>query len=303
MSSIYTHYDSNIRRTWLFMTVFLVMFIGVGYLLSYVFQEPGILVFAVLYSVVTSVTSYWFSDRIALRVSRAIPADRGQYFDLYTVTENLAITAGLPMPKLYVIADPAPNAFATGRNKNHAVIAVTTGLLQKLDRQELEGVIAHELSHIGNNDMLISTIAVVLVGALAMISDIGIRVFLGGGGRSRDNEGSGGGGGGIAIVVGIIVLILMPIVGTVIRLAISRKREFLADASGALLTRYPEGLARALEKISSTDAPMQKVSNATAHLYISDPHGKQGAKQFFTKLFSTHPPVEERLKALREGGF
>ncbi len=300
-TSLYTHHDANIRRTWFLMSFFFILLIIVGFGLSYFFEAPEILIVAVIYSVVTSVTSYWFSDRIVLRMTHAVPADRAQYFDLYTVTENLAITAGLPMPKLYVITDPAPNAFATGRNKHHAVVAVTTGLLQKLERNELEGVIAHELSHIGNNDMLIATMTVVMVGTLALVADIATRMILGGAGsRNNDREGQGGGGGGIMIIVGLVIVILMPIIGTMLRLSISRKREFLADASGALLTRYPEGLARALEKISSADMPMQKTNNATAHLFIADPHGLTGAKKFFNKIFATHPPVEERVRALRE---
>ena len=215
-----------------------------------------------------------------------------QYPELWRITENLSITAGLPMPRLHVIDDSAPNAFATGRNKDNAAVAVTTGLLSRLERSELEGVIAHELAHIGNKDILLSTVVVVLVGFIALLSDMFIRMQFWGGGR-RDNK-----GGVVIILIGIALAILTPIVATIIQLAISRKREFLADASGALLTRYPEGLARALEKISHSHDPMKKVSNATAHMYISNPFGGK-AKKGLHKLFMTHPPTEERLAALR----
>jgi heat shock protein HtpX len=241
-----------------------------------------------------NVASYWWSDKIVLSISKARPVKREEFFDLYTVTENLSITAGLPMPKIYVIDDPAPNAFATGRDKNHAVICATTGLLQKLDRQELEGVIAHELSHIGNRDILLMSAVVVLVGFVSIISDIFLRSMWFGGGR-RDNDKEGG---GILAVIGIVFVILSPIIATLIQLAISRRREFLADASGVMLTRYPEGLAKALEKIGSYNMPMKVASNATAHLFISNPFGSKGAK--ISNLFQTHPPIAERIEILRK---
>ena len=227
-------------------------------------------------------------------MSGAKEAKRDEYFDLYTVTENLSITAGLPMPKVYIINDSVPNAFATGRNKEHAVVAVTTGLLQILERNELEGVIAHELSHIGNRDILLQTVVVVLVGFIAILSDMFTR-SLWFGGRDRDNK-----AGGWLMLVGIVLMVLSPIIATLIQLAISRKREFLADASGALLTRYPEGLAAALRKIEAHSRPMKRASNATAHLYISNPFGGEKAKEagFITKMFMTHPPTGERIKAL-----
>ena len=275
------------------MAVFFVIVIALGWILSYLYASPEILWIAVVLSVGMNVWAYWFSDKLALSVSRAKPASREQFFDLYTVTENLAITAGLPMPRLYIIDDPAPNAFATGRNKEHAAIAVTTGLLQRLDRTELEGVIAHELAHIGNRDILISTVVVVLAGFISLIADFFMRSSLVGGGN-RDNR-----AGGILAIVGIVFIILSPIVATLIRLAVSRKREFLADASGALLTRYPEGLASALEKISSHGAPLKSAHQATAHLFISNPFGGQALKGL-GKLFMTHPPAEERIRILRE---
>jgi heat shock protein HtpX len=294
MKSIYTHQDSNIAKTWGLMAVFLVIIIALGYGFSYFYNAPEILYFAVFFSLFMNVFSYWFSDKIALAVSGAKPATREEFFDLYTVTENLCIGAGLPTPKIYVINDSAPNAFATGRNKENSAVAVTSGLLNILDRSELEGVIAHELSHIGNRDILLSTIVVVLVGFIALLSDMFMRMGMFGGG-DRDNKASG-----VIALVGIVLAILAPIVATIIQLAISRKREFLADASGALLTRYPEGLASALEKISKFNMPLKKANNATAHLYISNPFGaNKKTLHGLHKLFMTHPPIDERIKVLR----
>ncbi len=275
------------------MTTFFLVVIGLGYFFSYYYQNPSILYFFATFSIVMNIISYWYSDKIVLSLSNAKPAKKEEYYDLYTVVENLSITAGLPMPKIYVINDPAPNAFATGRDKNHSVVAATTGLLAILDRAELEGVMAHELSHIGNRDMLVSTVAVVLVGFVSIVSDMFMRSLIwGGGDRDSDNKAHG-----ILMIVGIIFAILAPIFATLIQLAISRKREFLADASGALLTRYPEGLANALKKISQYSRPMQAQSSAIAHLYISNPKGvKIGQK--IQGLFSTHPRVEDRVKAL-----
>lgn len=232
-----------------------------------------------------------------LKITGARPATREEYFDLYTVTENLAITAGLPKPKIYIIDDPAPNAFATGRDKEHAVVAATTGLLSVLNRSELEGVIAHELSHIGNRDILLSTVVVMLVGFITLLADFFLRSARWGG---RRDSGGGGRIQGILLLVGVVFTILSPIIATLIQLAISRKREFLADASGALLTRYPDGLASALKKISQYSRPMMKANHATAHLFISNPFGRRdnGSVSFLTKMFSTHPPVEERVRAL-----
>lgn len=291
--NIYSHYDSNIRKTWFFMTMFLIVVMGIGWFFSYLYNDLAILIFAVIFSVLMNVISYWYSDKIVLSVHKAKPVTRQEYFDLYTVTENLSITAGLPMPKVYVISDSSPNAFATGRDKEHAVVCVTTGLLSILDRSELEGVIAHELSHIGNRDILLSTVVVVMVGFIALLSDFFLRSAHFGGGRN--SEGRGGQLQGILFIVGIILAILAPIAATLIQLAISRKREFLADASGVLLTRYPEGLANALRKISASATPMKTANNATAHLFIANPFG---GKSGFKKLFMTHPPVEERVKAL-----
>lgn len=293
--NLYSNQSTNVVKTWVLMGLFLLVIVAIGYFFAYYYNNSAILYIAVIFSVVMNVVSYWNSDKISLALTGAKPASRDQYFDLYTVTENLSIAAGLPMPKLYVIADSAPNAFATGRDKDHSAVAVTTGLLQMLDRSELEGVIAHELSHIGNRDTLLMTVVVVLVGFIAILSDMFARSLWFGGGNNNDNNKSGAGG--VLVIIGIILTILSPIIATLIQLAISRKREFLADASGALLTRYPEGLASALRKISSYSAPMRKASNATAHLFISNPFGAAGKKSI-SKLFLTHPPVEERVRAL-----
>jgi len=284
--TLYTHQTENVRNTWILMGAFLVLFVGVGYVLSYVYGDINILYIFGVFSILMNIVAYWKSDSIALSAAGATPAEGPEFLELNRIVENLAITAGLPKPRVFVINDPAPNAFATGRDKEHAAIAVTTGLLAIMERNELEGVIAHELAHIGNRDILIATVVVVLVGLLAMISDFFIRSMFWGGGR-RDNDREGGNG--LMMALGIVAVILAPIVATLIQLAISRKREFLADASGALLTRYPEGLANALRKIEAYDKPMQHVSSATAHLFISSPFGKAGS--FMTKIFSTHPPV------------
>jgi len=295
MATLYTHQDSNIRKTWLLFSVFLVFIIGLGWVFSYQFDSPAILVLAVFFSVLMSFFSYWYSDKIVLAMSRARLIKKEDNPELYRVVENLCITAGLPLPKIFIIDELAPNAFATGRDANHAVVAVTRGLLEKLDRLELEGVIAHELSHIGNKDMLLQTVVVVLVGLVALMSDWFLRwSFWGRRGRSRDSD-SGGQLGAIMLIIGVILALLSPIIASLIQLAISRKREFLADASGALLTRYPEGLARALEKISQDPTALRVANKATAHLYIANPFKGKG----ISKLFMTHPPIEERIKVLR----
>lgn len=273
------------------MTGFLVVVIGIGFLFSQIYHNTTILYGFIIFSIIMNFVSYWYADKIALSSAHAEPADPKEFQELHRIVENLSITAGLPKPRVYVINDPAPNAFATGRNKEHAAIAFTTGLLQILDKSELEGVAAHELSHIGNRDILISTIAVVLVGFVSIVTDFFTRSMMFGGGRDEE-----GGNRGLLIIIGIALSILAPLVATIMQLAISRKRELLADASGALLTRYPDGLASALKKISAQGRPMQHASNATAHLFISNPFGKRLG--FVQKLFMTHPPIEERLIAL-----
>ena len=272
------------------MTGFLVVVIALGWLISQIYGNAFILYAAIAFSLVMNITAYWFSDKIALSSTGAKEADAVQYLELHRILENLAITAGIPKPRLYVIDDEAPNAFAAGRDPKHAVVAVTTGLLARLERSELEGVIAHELAHIGNRDILVMTVAVVLAGVIAMIADIFLRMSFYGGNNDNKNP--------LLLVAGIAAIIIAPIAAQVIQMAVSRKREFLADASGALLTRYPDGLASALQKISSYQAPMKRANHATAHLFISNPFGAHERGKFIAKIFSTHPPVEERIAAL-----
>ncbi|OGC82807.1 zinc metalloprotease HtpX [Candidatus Adlerbacteria bacterium RIFCSPHIGHO2_02_FULL_52_17] len=296
MATLYTHQSENIAKTWVLLGVFLCIVVGVGWVVSWYFNNPGILIIAVIFALVMNVLSYWWSDKIVVGLAGARQAPEAEFPDLHNLVENLAITAGLPKPKVYIIEDPAPNAFATGRNKEHAVVAVTSGLLFVLDRAELEGVIAHELSHIGNRDMLVSTVAVVLVGFIAIVSDIFLRSMLWGGkGGNRDNKNP------VLMIVAVAFIVLAPIAATLLQLAVSRKREFLADASGALLTRYPDGLASALRKIGSYQAPMRRASNATAHLYIANPFGPKAQTSGLAKLFMTHPPIAERIRALTGG--
>jgi heat shock protein HtpX len=293
MASLYTQQGKNIRRTWLLMTAFLVFVIAIGYAAGWYLNEPGLIYVAVAFSLLMNITAYWFSDKVALASTGSKEADPNEFRELHRIVENLAITAGLPKPRVYVMQEDAPNAFAAGRNPKHAVISVTTGLLQRLDRTELEGVIAHELSHIGNRDILVMTVAVVLAGFIAMLADVFLRMTMFGGGNNREGKGNA-----LFAILAIVGIVLAPIAAQLIQLAISRRREFLADASGALLTRYPDGLASALEKISSYEAPMQRASHATAHLFISNPFGAHEAGKFVAGLFATHPPVEERIKAL-----
>ncbi|MDP3957355.1 MAG: M48 family metallopeptidase [bacterium] len=292
MATLYNEYDKNIRLTWVYITFFLVFVIGVGYVFAGAMQSSAILYIAVIFSVLTSVASYWWSDKIVLSMSGAKLVNFEDNKELYRVIENLAITAGLPTPKIYTIEDTALNAFATGRDPKHGVICFTTGILQTLDRAELEGVAAHELSHIGNRDTLLSTAVVILVGFVALLADWFRHWAWFGGNRGNDNKGQ------LQVILMIAALtlsILAPIAAMLIQLAISRKREFLADASGALLTRYPEGLASALQKISRDTEPLEAANRATAHLYIANPFKGKNV----TKLFMTHPPMEERIAALR----
>ena len=273
-------------------TFFLVFVIALGWVFSYQFNSPIILIIAVIFSTVTSFTSYWYSDKIVLAMSHAQEVKHSENPDLYHLVENLCITAGLPLPKIYIINESAPNAFATGRDPEHAVIAVTSGLLEKLDRSELEGVLAHELSHIGNRDILLQTVVVILVGLVALLSDWFLRwSFFG----RKSNDRDSGQLGTIMAVIGIVLAILSPLIAILIQMSVSRKREFLADASGALLTRYPEGLAKALEKISQDQTQLKVANKATAHMYITNPF--RGKK--ISKMFMTHPPIEERVKSLR----
>lgn len=290
----------NVFKTWTLMATFLVVVIGVGFLVANYYGSPAILYVAVLFSSVMAITSYWFSDKIVLRMAGAREvAGREEYPELYRIVGHLASVAGLPMPKIYIIEERAMNAFATGRDPAHAVVAVTRGLLEKLDASELAGVISHELSHIRNRDMLLSTVVVILVGFISILSDIFMRSLLwGGGSRDRDRSGASG----LMAIFAILAAILTPIGAMLIQLAISRKREFLADASGATLTRRPGDLASALEKLSRDPTKMRHARTATAHLYFTNPFtndGRRSGMPRFAALFLTHPPVEERVKALR----
>jgi heat shock protein HtpX len=305
----YQYIGRNKTQSWVLIFLFLIIIIGLGFLFDQAYNNPAILVFAVLFSVGSALISYYFSDSITLAISRAQPADRQNSPQLYNIVENLCIAAGLPSPKIYIIDDSAPNAFATGRDPKHAVICFTTGILQKLDKAELEGVTAHELSHIGNYDIRLMTLVVVLVGTITLLADWFLRAGFWGG-RRRSGNREGGDAGQWMLIIGVILALLSPIIATLIKLAVSRQREYLADASGALLTRYPEGLARALEKISLDAEPLEAANKATAHLYIADPfhadspnvktgesHGNRG---WLASLFNTHPPIEDRIKRLRE---
>lgn len=292
MATLYTQKDKNIRLSFVYITAFLVFVIGVGYVFAGAMQSSAILYAAVAFSVITSIVSYWSSDKIVLSMSGAKLVKFEDNKELYRIVENLAITAGLPTPKIYTIDDTAMNAFATGRDPEHGVICFTTGILSRLEKSEIEAVAAHELSHIGNRDTLISTIVVILVGLVALLADWFRHWAFFGGNRDSDNKGQLQ---IILIIIALILSILAPIAAMLMQLAISRKREFLADASGALLTRYPDALASALQKISGDTEPLEAANRATAPLYIANPFkGKKVAK-----LFMTHPPIEERIAALR----
>jgi heat shock protein HtpX len=294
---MYEQISSNKRKSF-FLILF---FLGLIFALAWLFGEltnlgPHGLTLAVVIAVVMTFGSYYSSDKIVLAISRARPVEKKDYPHLYNVVEGLAIAAGLPKPRCYIIDDTAPNAFASGRNPKNSVIVVTTGLLEKLNRAELEGVIAHEMAHIKNYDILVQTLAVVMVGIVALLSDWILRTFLWGGRRRSSKD--GGNVGAIIVVVGLILAIFSPFIAQLIRLAVSRKREFLADANGAFLTRYPPGLASALKKLDADREPLEAANKATAHLYIVNP--LKDIKGTVNKLFSTHPPIQERVAALEK---
>lgn len=293
MANFYTHQHQNKMKTWSLMLIFLGIVMGLGWFLSYQFNSPIILYFSIIISLVMNIWAYWYSDKTVLKMTNAKEVSFQDAPELHRIVENLSITAGLPKPKVFIIRDKSPNAFATGRNKDHAVVAVTTGLLEILDKTELEGVIAHELSHIGNNDMLISTVSVVLVGMITMASDMMLRSSMFGGRRDRE------GGNAVILVIGLALAVLMPLIGSLLRMAISRKRELLADATGAMLTRHPSGLADALEKIHQHGSKMKSANHATAHLFIANPFGRKQMKTYVNRLFMTHPPADIRINALR----
>jgi len=296
---MYEQISGNKRKSFFLILFFLCLI----FLLAWVFGQltdmgPYALIIAVVIAIALTFGSYYSSDKIVLAISRAKPVKKEDYPYLYNVVEGLAIAAGLPKPRCYVIDDTAPNAFASGRNPDNSVIVVTKGLLEKLNRAELEGVIAHEMAHIKNYDVLVQTLAVVMVGVVALLSDWLLRSFLWGGGRRRGRGKSGGNAAAIFMVVGLILAVLSPLVASLLQLAISRKREFLADANGAFLTRYPPGLASALRKLAADKEPLEVANKATAHLYIVNP--LKDLKGKTNKLFSTHPPVEERIAALEK---
>jgi heat shock protein HtpX len=299
---MYSRIASNIRKSWALILVFIVFVAAMGWLFGEL-TGFGLWGLAIAIGIALLMTwgSYFSSDKVAIRMSRAVPADETQYRQLHDVVEELCIAAGLPKPKVYTMNDPAPNAFATGRNPEHAAIAVTTGLLERMNRDELQGVIAHELSHVQNRDTLISTLAVTLVGVIVLLADWLIRAMFWGGARSRDNN--AGGFGIILAVVGIILLILSPIIAQLMQLAISRRREYLADIDGAFLTRHPDGLIHALQKLQDDPTVVRAASRATAHLWIESPIARvksEGRGAWLNRLFDTHPPLEERIRILQE---
>ena len=297
-----THYqlvESNKNKSWLIIGLFVAFVAGATYLmgtvLGYGVELVGV---ALIFSGLMSLGSYWWSDKIILTISGARPASREEFFDFYTVAANLAMSQRLPKPKLYVIDDTAMNAFATGRDPQHAVICATTGLLTRLNRSEIEGVVAHEFSHIKNYDIRLMSIVTILVGLVALLADWLLRMSWYGGRRGNDRE--GGQFQAALMVVGVLLALFSPIIAQLIQLAISRRREFLADATGVSMTKNPSGLARALEKISQDKEPLEAANKATAHLYISDPlKNTHGAVGWFASLFQTHPPVAERIKILQ----
>jgi len=292
---MYDQIDSNKRRSWALIIIFTAIVMGLGWFIGYYFNFGyGILALAAIISLGMTLFSYFGGDKVALWSAKAQPIVKSDNAYVYNLVENLCITAGLPAPKIYIIPEQAINAFATGRDPKHASIAVTVGAVNRLENEELEGVIAHELSHVKNYDIRLMTVVIVLVGMISIMADLFMRgSLLGLGGKSSDDNK----GGGVLMIVGIILIILSPIIAELIKLAVSRRREYLADASGALLTRYPEGLARALEKIAADPAILPNVSTATAPLYISNP--LKGAGRWLGQAFSTHPPIEERIKKLR----
>jgi heat shock protein HtpX len=292
--STYAHISANKRKTWILVILFFGFVLSVGWVYGQVYGASGIssIGIAAIIAIVMALFGYYKGDSVALATSGAKPLERKESPYVYTLVENLTIASGMPMPKIYLIPDPVPNAFATGRDPEHSSIAVTSGIVELLRKDELEGVLAHELSHIQNYDIRVMTIVIVLVGLVALASDFFLRMQFYGGGRRR----SEGNAGVLLLVIGIVLSILSPLIAKIIQLAVSRKREFLADASGALLTRYPDGLARALKKIDAHPKNLRKANKATAHLYFSSPFGSNS--KFFTKLFSTHPPITERISAL-----
>lgn len=291
---MYTQIAANKRKSLLLMLVFVGLVTGLGYIYSIATRHTNAFIFVAIFAVLYALISYRFSAKIALSLAGARPVQKADAPELYRIVENLSIAGGLPMPKVYIVDDPSPNAFATGHDPKHAVVAVTTGILQILEKDELEGVIAHELSHVGNYDIRFMAVVMVLVTVVSLVSDFFLRWSIFGG--DDDERGNNP----IGLVIAIVASLIAPIVATLLQLAVSRRREYLADASGALLTRYPEGLARALEKIGSFSEPLEHASTATAHMYFANPLANRSKGAFVMRLFSTHPPIEDRVKRLRE---
>ncbi len=298
---MYEQIASNKRKSIFLIFFFLVLIAALGWVFGQI-TEFGTyaLIPAVVIALIMTWGSYYYSDKIVLAVSKARPVSKQEYPYLYNIVEGLALAAGLPKPRCYVIDDTAPNAFASGRNPEKAVVVVTEGLLKKLNRAELEGVIAHEMSHIKNYDIRVQTLAVVMVGVVVLLSDWILRSFLWGGRRRRSSNKSSGNAGAILIIIALALAILSPLIAQLLKMAVSRKREFLADANGAMLTRYPPGLASALKKLSADKEPLEVANKATAHMYIINPLKDHKGGAGMAKLFSTHPPIEERIAALEK---
>jgi heat shock protein HtpX len=297
--NIYSSISKNIWKSWVIMILFVIFASTVAYVIGRATGYGFSYALIVLpLAILSSVGSYYFSDKLVLATSGAKQVQKDDLPEVFRIVENLSLGDGVPMPKVYVIDDLSPNAFATGRSPKHASVAVTTGILERLNKTELEGVIAHELSHVKNYDTRLMAVTAVLVGFIALLADIFLRNLFWGGFTRRDDEDNRGQA--VFLIIGIALAILSPIIASLIQLAISRKREYLADASGALLTRYPEGLASALEKISSDPRPLHTASNATAHLFIVNPFKGKNLQNSLSALFSTHPPIEDRIKILRE---
>jgi heat shock protein HtpX len=295
---MYNQIASNIRRSYVLIFFFILVVAGIGYVFSlYTRLGPWVMPIAVGFAIAMSWGSYYYSDQIVLGMSGAVEVTKQDELQLWNVVEGLALAAGLPMPRLYVIEDSAPNAFATGRDPHHAALAVTRGLLTKMNRLELEGVVGHEMAHIRDYDIRFMMLVSVLVGTIVLLSDWMTRSLWYGGGRRRSSDSGGGDAGSILLLIGLVLVILSPIIAQLMQLAVSRRREFLADAEGAHLTRYPEGLASALQKIAADPDPLETANKATAALYICNPLADHGG--WLNSLFDTHPPVEERIARLR----
>ena len=295
--TLYTQVAANRFKTALFLSIYVLIILVLGYAISYYYNSPDILLIAGVISIVQGAVSYWSSDKVALAVSRAVPLDPRQYASVYTLVQNLSITAGLPIPRLYLLNYDAINAFATGRDPKNAAIAITRGSLTRLNENELQGVLAHELSHVGNEDIRLTSMVMVMAGLIALVSDLFLRSLWWGGGRRSNRDNNGGDSGPILLLIAVALSILAPIAATLIQLAISRKRELMADANGVLITRYPEGLISALRKIGGDQEPLAEANRATAHMYFSNPLKGGG----FATLFDTHPPIAQRIAALQKG--